>query len=218
MSNGLLLLNEGSKTAFAVLGQSAFFMLWEVLYNLVYPKVMKLIASNPSTFRKTKLDKQTIKSFFFKAAAIFASFGVSLTNFSLMDYSMSSTNIIVNALAFIVLNLIFSYYGLVDNSKRYGFLEKVYENALVVELNLIGLPVVQQAPVSVCYEGETVGEYIADLIVDGKVVVEIKAVTSLEKIHGVQLVNYLKATKIEVGLLLNFGPELQIKRKVFTQR
>jgi len=100
----------------------------------------------------------------------------------------------------------------------WGFLEKVYENALAMELKREGLEVGQQCPVTVRYEGEVVGEYLADLVVDGKVVVEVKAVSDLELAHEVQLVNYLKATGIEVGLLLNFGRQVEVRRKVFGQR
>jgi len=106
----------------------------------------------------------------------------------------------------------------VYNTLGAGFLEKVYENALAFELRRSGLAVAQQQPVSVYYEGEKVGDYLADIVVAGRVVVEVKAVASIEKAHEVQLVNYLKATGIEVGVLMNFGPEIQIKRKVFTRR
>ena len=73
-----------------------------------------------------------------------------------------------------------------------------------------------QYPISVYFEDEIIGEYSSDLIVDSKVIVEMKAIKELAEIHEVQLINYLKATKIEVGLLINFGPKIQIKRKVFT--
>ena len=105
----------------------------------------------------------------------------------------------------------------VYNTLGCGFLEKVYENAMVIELTKLGMPVRQQEPVQVYYDGQVVGDYAADLVVDGKVIVELKAVSALEKVHEVQLVNYLKATGIEVGLLLNFGREMEIKRRVFTQ-
>jgi GxxExxY protein len=95
-------------------------------------------------------------------------------------------------------------------------MEKVYENALVIKLTQIGLDVVQQAPVNVHFEGQLIGDYIADLIVEGKVIVEIKAVSSLSQIHEVQLVNYLKATGVQVGLLVNFGEKLKIVRRVLS--
>ena len=98
-----------------------------------------------------------------------------------------------------------------------GFAEKVYENALAAELSDAGLSVVQQRPIEVCYNGRNVGDYLADVVVEEKVIVEVKAVSGIDRVHEVQLVNYLKATHIEVGLLLNFGRELQIKRKIFDQ-
>ena len=101
----------------------------------------------------------------------------------------------------------------VHNALGTGFLEKVYENALRIELEKLGLRVKQQEPVNVMYEGEIVGEYYADLWVDDIVVIELKAVQALAKIHEVQLVNYLTATGINTGLLLNFDPSVQVRRK-----
>ena len=103
------------------------------------------------------------------------------------------------------------------NALGFGFLEKVYENAMVIELTKLGLPVEQQQSIQVFYEGQVVGEYAADLVIDGKVIVELKAVSALDKAHEVQLVNYLKATGIEVGLLLTFGRKMEIKRRIFDQ-
>jgi GxxExxY protein len=103
----------------------------------------------------------------------------------------------------------------VYNTLGYGFLEKVYENAMVLELTRIGLKVVQQAPIHVYYAGEVVGEYFADLLVADAVIVELKAVQMLAAGHEAQLLNYLKATPYEVGLLLNFGPKPQIKRRAY---
>jgi GxxExxY protein len=97
----------------------------------------------------------------------------------------------------------------------YGFLEKVYENSLAIELRKMKLEVVQQAEIKVYYAGVAVGEYYADLLVADAVIVEIKAVRALLKEHEAQLLNYLKATPYEVGLLLNFGPKPEIKRKVY---
>jgi len=97
----------------------------------------------------------------------------------------------------------------------YGFLEKVYENALILTLLKAGLQVVQQAPVNVMFDGKIVGEYIADVLVENKIVLELKAVSELATVHEVQLVNYLKASGLRVGLLINFGPKLKIIRKVF---
>ena len=103
----------------------------------------------------------------------------------------------------------------VHNTLGFGFLEKVYENALAVELRRSGLRVEQQKPVPVRYKGELVGDYVADMVVEGKAIVEAKAVSAIEPAHEVQLVNYLKATGIEVGLLVNFGRKVEVKRKVF---
>ncbi len=101
----------------------------------------------------------------------------------------------------------------VHNALGSGFLEKVYENALRIELEKQGLRVRQQQPISVVYEGQIVGEYYANLWVDERVVLELKATQTLVKEHEVQLVNYLTATRTDHGLLLNFGPSVQVKRK-----
>src|SRR5207249_4368859 len=106
-------------------------------------------------------------------------------------------------------------YFKVYNTLRYGFLEKVYENALGIELRKQGLNVMQQHPIRVRYERELVGEYFADLIVEGSVILELKASASLLEEHEHQLLNYLKATNKEVGLLFNFGREPAFRRKVF---
>lgn len=94
-----------------------------------------------------------------------------------------------------------------------GFLEKVYENALRIELLKKGLRVKQQESFNVTYEGQVVGEYYADLWVEERVIVELKAALALVKEHEVQLVNYLTATGLDLGLLLNFGSSVQVKRK-----
>ena len=94
-----------------------------------------------------------------------------------------------------------------------GFLEKVYEQALMLELKASGLVVESQVPLSVTYRDHIVGEYYADLIVEGKVICELKAVDVLKKAHEVQLVNYLVATGIDVGVLINFGDSVTVKRK-----
>ncbi len=101
----------------------------------------------------------------------------------------------------------------VHNILGIGFLEKVYENALVIELYKNGLKTDIQKPISVNYKNENVGEYLADIVVEGKVIIEIKAVEKIIDIHELQLKNYLKATKIEIGLLINFGRSLVVKRK-----
>jgi GxxExxY protein len=96
-----------------------------------------------------------------------------------------------------------------------GFLEKVYENALLVELRIRGLKAESQVPIKVLYKENAVGEYIADILVEEKVIVELKTVEKLNKIHEAQLLNYLKATGIQVGLLVNFKhPRAEIKRMV----
>ena len=104
----------------------------------------------------------------------------------------------------------------VYNTLGYGFLEKVYENALIIELENNGINVEAQKPISVLYENRVVGEYFADLCVDGTVIIELKAADTLSKVHETQLINYLKATGIEVGLLLNFGRKPEFVRKVFS--
>ncbi|MBN2244973.1 MAG: GxxExxY protein [Candidatus Aminicenantes bacterium] len=105
----------------------------------------------------------------------------------------------------------------VFNVLGYGFLEKVYENALFYEIQKLGLFVRQQSPIQVVYDNLAVGDYFADLVVEEKIIVELKAVSILEPIHEVQLVNYLKATGIEVGLLINFGQKLTVRRRVFSR-
>lgn len=111
--------------------------------------------------------------------------------------------------------LIIKGFYTVYNQLGYGFLEKVYENALVIELEKLDLKVVQQAQIRVYYADEVVGEYFADLLVNELVIVELKASKRLGAEHEAQLLNYLKATPYEVGLLLNFGPKAQIVRKAF---
>lgn len=108
-----------------------------------------------------------------------------------------------------------AYYR-VYNELGYGFLEKVYGNAMTVELAKMDVPVEQQKNIKVYYGGVQVGDYYSDLLVDGAVIVELKAAESLRKEHEVQLINYLRATDIEVGLLLNFGKKAEFKRKIFT--
>lgn len=103
----------------------------------------------------------------------------------------------------------------VYNTLGYGFLEKVYENAMRIELNKSGLTTDQQKNIKVYYESQQVGDYYADLLVKDIVIVELKAAESICEEHETQLLNYLKATNIEVGLLLNFGKKAEIKRKIF---
>ena len=104
----------------------------------------------------------------------------------------------------------------VNNTLGYGFLEKVYENAMKIELIRMGLKVEQQKNIRVYYEDNEVGDYFADLIVNDIVIIELKAAENLCEDHEAQLVNYLKATNVEVGLLLNFGKKAEFRRKIFT--
>ena len=97
----------------------------------------------------------------------------------------------------------------------YGFLENVYVKGLMVELRKRGLNVQDQLPIHVYYDGQLIGEYFADLVVSELVILEIKAAKSLATEHEAQLLNYLKATPYEVGLLLNFGPKPETKRRSF---
>ncbi len=106
----------------------------------------------------------------------------------------------------------------VYNTLGYGFLEKVYENAMLLELRGMGLRCERQRPIKVYYKEHQVGEYFADLIVEDGVIIELKVAEGLVEAHEFQLINYLKATEIEVGLLLNFGKKPQFKRKVFTNQ
>jgi GxxExxY protein len=111
-----------------------------------------------------------------------------------------------------ILQVFFKVY----NTLGYGFLEKVYENALVYELQKLGLDVRPQYPIKVHYNGVVVGDYFADLLIEGLVIVELKVAESIAKAHISQLDNYLRATAVEVGLLLNFGPEPAFKRRILT--
>lgn len=106
----------------------------------------------------------------------------------------------------------------VHNTLGFGFLEKVYENALRIELELAGLNAVQNVSIPVRYHGYIVGDFFADLLVENAIIIELKAVQHLAKEHEVQLVNYLTATGIDDGLLINFGPSVQIKRKYRSYR
>lgn len=110
---------------------------------------------------------------------------------------------------------ILEIYFRVYNRLGYGFLEKLYENAMMIEFEKEGLRAMAQVPITVRYDDRVIGEYYADILVDDKVILEIKAARSLGPENEAQLLNYLRATDIEVGLLLNFGPEPEIRRKVF---
>ena len=98
-----------------------------------------------------------------------------------------------------------------------GFFEKCYENALAHELKKAGLSVAQQVPLNVWYDGIIVGEYIADLIVEGVVLIELKAIKALDPMHHAQCINYLAATKLPICLPINFSKRVEVKRIVGSQ-
>ena len=102
------------------------------------------------------------------------------------------------------------------NDLGYGFLEKVYENALKNEIEELGLKVKQQYPIKVIYNDKIIGDYIADLLIEDKIIIELKTIEKLSKVHEAQILNYLKATKIRVRLLINFSlNKLEFKKLVF---
>lgn len=111
--------------------------------------------------------------------------------------------------------ILYAFFKIVYPQLGYGFLEKVYENAMLIALHNLGLMVRSQAPIAVYFQGQVVGEYFADLLVEEAVLVELKAVHHLTNEHEAQLLNYLRATPYEVGILLNFGVKPQFARKVF---
>jgi GxxExxY protein len=111
-----------------------------------------------------------------------------------------------------ILNAFYSVY----NALGYGFLEKVYQNALIIELQDRGFNVVSEIPISVYFKDQVVGNYYADILVENKVILELKAAEKLAITHESQLLNYLKATDMEVGLLLNFGKTPTFKRKIYS--
>ncbi len=111
--------------------------------------------------------------------------------------------------------ILHAFFKVVYPQLGYGFLEKVYENALRISLQSMGLKVQQQEKIAVYFQGQVVGEYFADLSVENVVLVELKAASRITGEHESQLLNYLRATPYEVGLLLNFGPKPDFRRKVF---
>jgi len=113
-------------------------------------------------------------------------------------------------------DLIIKAFYNVYNKLGYGFLEKVYHNAFLIEPKKLGFDVKSQYPINVYYEGFQVGEYYADIVFDDCIIIENKAMETLREEHKFQLINYLKATEIEVGLLFNFGKTPSFKRKYFT--
>jgi GxxExxY protein len=113
-----------------------------------------------------------------------------------------------------IINTFYTVYNVLG----YGFLEKVYENAMVLELKKRGLKVQQQVPIKVKYKETTVGEYFADILVEDKVILELKAAEAISEAHIAQTINYLKATRKEVGLVFNFGPKPTFERRVYTSK
>jgi GxxExxY protein len=124
---------------------------------------------------------------------------------------MSGNNFLHSEITGLIIKAFYNVY----NKLGYGFLEKVYENAMIIELKKLGLNCQKQFPIEVFYDEKNVGQYFADIIVNDCVILELKAAEMIIEEHEAQLVNYLRATNIEVGLLLNFGKEAQYKRKVF---
>lgn len=112
-------------------------------------------------------------------------------------------------------SIIGMYYN-VYNELGYGFLESVYHNAMIIALRKAGHKVESQKRIVVYFEKQAVGEYYADMMVDGLVILEFKTAVTLSQEHEYQLINYLRATNVEVGLLLNFGRRAEFKRKLFT--
>ena len=113
--------------------------------------------------------------------------------------------------------IIKSFYK-VYNSLGHGFIESIYHNAMLLELVADGLTVETEKPIAVYYEGKVVGTFSADIVVEGKIILELKAKDAIHSSHEAQLINYLRATDIEIGLLLNFGKSPQFKRKYFSNK
>jgi len=113
-----------------------------------------------------------------------------------------------------VIGVFYSVY----NELRHGFVEGVYENALAFALREEGLYVEQQAPLSVSFRGRIVGEFRADLVVEKRLLIELKVASKINDAHEAQLLNYLKTTGLHVGLLLNFGPTAQVRRRIFDSK
>ncbi len=111
--------------------------------------------------------------------------------------------------------IIYAFYK-VYNTLGYGFLEKVFKNAMYFEMINLGLKCEIEKPINVYYENKLVGVFYADIVVEEKVILELKAIERLEKVFEYQLLNYLKASEMEIGLLLNFGKEPEIKRLIYT--
>jgi GxxExxY protein len=122
------------------------------------------------------------------------------------------TNILHKSITDIILKVYYEVY----NELGYGFLEKVYQNAMYFELQSLGYKVEAQKQIKVYFKKQLVGEYYSDLLVEDKVIVELKATELLMNVHIAQIINYLKGTPIEVGLLLNFGEKPEFKRFIYT--
>lgn len=127
---------------------------------------------------------------------------------------MSTDNFLHSEVTGLILKGFYNVY----NKLGYGFLEKVYENAMMIELKKLGLTPHRQIPISVYYDEHNVGQYFADIIVYDLVIIGVKAAEFIIEEHEAQLVNYLRSTEVEVGLLLNFGKDPGHKRKVFSNK
>ncbi len=128
------------------------------------------------------------------------------------SYVLTMTDLLHKTITDAILKAYYDVY----NQLGYGFLEKVYQNAMCLELKSKGYKVEVQKPIKVYFKKQLVGEYYSDLVVEDKVIVELKACELLMNVHVAQIINYLKATPIEVGLLLNFGEEPEFKRFIYT--
>jgi GxxExxY protein len=122
------------------------------------------------------------------------------------------TNLLHKSITDAILKVYYEVY----NELGYGFLEKVYQNAMYFELKSLGYKVDPQKQIKVYFKKQLVGEYYSDLLVEDKVIVELKATELIMNVHIAQIMNYLKATPIEVGMLLNFGEEPEFKRLIYT--
>ena len=103
----------------------------------------------------------------------------------------------------------------VYNELGFGFLESVYEDAMAIARSEKGIPIERQVPIPVWFRGRSIGSFVADLVIERSIIIELKAVNRLVEGHVAQLMNYLRATEIEVGLVMNFGPSPEFKRRVF---
>ena len=124
------------------------------------------------------------------------------------------TEILYKELSYKIMNAVFKAH----NTLGMGFLEKVYENALMIELKNNNIKCVQQCPIEVFYNGHLVGDYVADILVENKIILELKAVQALTEIHEAQVMNYLHATKIKLGILLNFANKKVESKRIVMER